>query len=107
MMTVITQVFGVRGERGDLVISPKLVREQFGEGGIAAITLSFAGKEICLTFANPAGKDYGQYRVEKVCLTTAEQMTMPLSVVDGTVILEREKLLRLPERGTKIYIELI
>ena len=107
MMTVITEAFGVRGERGDLVISPKLVREQFGEGGTAAITLPFAGKEICVTFVNPAGKDYGQYQVGAAHLTTAEHTPMPLPVTGGRVVLEREKLLRLPEQGSKIVIELI
>ena len=107
MMTVITQAFGVRGEDGDLVITPKLVQEQFDPKGTAAIVLPFAGKEICVAFANPAGKDCGQYRVEKAYLTTAGQTAVPLSIVDGTVVLEREKLLDLPERGTTINIELI
>ena len=60
-----------------------------------------------MAFANPAGKDCGQYRVEKAYLTTAGQTAVPLSIVDGTVVLEREKLLDLPERGTTINIELI
>ncbi len=108
MMTVITQAFGVRGERGDLVISPKLVREQFNERGTAAITLPFAGKELHVTFANIAGKDYGQYKVEKAYLTVPEHTQMRrLSVKDGKAVLEREAILRLPDRGTKIVIELM
>lgn len=108
MMTVITEAFGVRGERGDLVICPKLVREQFSETGTAAITLPFAGKEICVTFANVAGKDYGQYQAKKAYLTTPEQTQMQrLSVADGKVVLEREELLRLPEQGNKIIVELM
>lgn len=67
----------------------------------------FAGKELCVAFTNPAGRDHGRYRVGNACLTTRERAVMPLSIVDGTVILERERLFGLPERGTRVEIELI
>ena len=33
MLTLITEVFGVKGSFGDLVIEPKLVKEQFDDDG--------------------------------------------------------------------------
>ena len=102
MLTVITQTFGVRGEGGDLVIEPKLVREQFDENGTASLTLPFGGRELQITFINRNGKDFGQYLVEKACLGA-----QALTVVDGRAVLEREKLLELPEQGSEIVIELM
>ena len=87
----------MRGEGGDLTIDPKLVREQFDESGKAAIQFDFAGRNFQVTIANLSGRDFGQYRVEKAYLTTAEQPEISLPIVDGTVVLEREKLLGLPD----------
>ena len=87
MLTVITQVFGVHGEGGDLVITPKLVREQFDERGEAAIDFSFAGKQFHAVIVNPAGKDFGAYRAPRT-------------------VLSREKINSLPESGNTIRVEL-
>ncbi len=87
MMTVITQVFGVHGEGGDLVIEPKLVREQFDENGEAAIDFPFAGKRFRAVIVNPAGKDFGEYRAART-------------------VLRREELNSLPESGNVIRVEL-
>ena len=87
MLTVITQAFGVRGEGGDLVIEPKLVREQFDGNGEAAIDFSFAGKQFRAVIVNPAGKDFGEYRAART-------------------VLSREAISVLPERGNTIRIEL-
>ena len=87
MLTVITQAFGVRGEGGDLVIEPKLVREQFDSNGEAAIDFSFASKRFRAVIVNPAGKDFGEYRAART-------------------VLSREAISALPERGNTIRIEL-
>ena len=87
MLTVITQAFGVRGEGGDLVIEPKLVREQFDSNGEAAIDFSFASKRFRAVIVNQAGKDFGEYRAART-------------------VLSREAISALPERGNTIRIEL-
>ena len=66
MMTMITQVFGVRGKAGDLVLEPKLVKEQFDESGTAKISLTFAGKKFEVIYHNPDMLDYGEYVIESV-----------------------------------------
>ena len=88
MLTVITEMFGVHGEGGDLVITPKLVREQFDERGEAAIDFSFAGKQFHAVIVNPAGKDFGAYRAPRT-------------------VLSREKINSLPESRNTIRVELM
>lgn len=108
MMTVITQAFGVRGERGDLIVEPKLVREQFGPDRAAAIDLPFAGKEFRVAVSNPSGKEFGQYRVGRASLSgPALGQAQNVPIVDGRAVLRREELLRLPERGNVLQIELM
>lgn len=53
MLTMITSVYGVKGELGDLVIAPSLMPEQFDEAGNAALHLEFAGKKFDIFFHNP------------------------------------------------------
>ena len=63
MMTMITQVFGVRGEAGDLILAPRLMAEQFDDQGKASVSLVFAGKKLDVTYENPDRKDSGAYKV--------------------------------------------
>ncbi len=63
LMTVLTEMFGFRGEYGDLVLAPKLVKEQFDETGKAAAYAFFLGKRIELVYSNPQGLEYEDYRI--------------------------------------------
>lgn len=63
MLTVITQVFGVRGEAGDLMIEPKLVVNQFDRQGEASVETVFAGVKIRVSVLNREMLDYGEYKV--------------------------------------------
>ena len=71
MLTVITEMFGVKGSMGDLKVEPKLVKEQFDENGDASINLMFAGKRVEVLIHNKDKKDFGQYNVENADETGA------------------------------------
>ena len=66
LLTLLTEVFGVRGKLGDLVLAPKLVCEQFDGNGRAAVTTLFAGRQLTIVYHNPAQLDFGQYAVKNV-----------------------------------------
>ncbi|MFH1478235.1 MAG: cellobiose phosphorylase [Candidatus Omnitrophota bacterium] len=68
MLTLITQVFGVRGDMGDLVIEPKLVKEQFKSSGTISLETSFLNRRLNITYRNPERLDFGEYRVLKVLI---------------------------------------
>ncbi len=90
MLTTLTQVFGVKGVYGDLSISPNLVVEQFGEGGVASITSNFAGKEITVIYENEGMKDVKEYQIVKVYVNG-----MPYAVDGDCVIVKRADLEKL------------
>lgn len=45
MLTVITEMFGVKGELGDLTIHPSLMPEQFDDKGNASVYLEFGKRK--------------------------------------------------------------
>ena len=108
MMTVMTEAFGVHGENGDLVIAPKLVREQFDGTGAAAIDFSFAGKRFHTAIVNPTGRDFGEYCIGRACLSgLSPSAVRRIPVEDGRAALRRELIRALPEKGKTIMIELM
>ena len=72
LMTMITEVFGVSGKTGDLVLEPKLLAEHFDSNHTASISLVFAGKEITVIYINESGKDYGNYKITKAFSSFSE-----------------------------------
>src|SRR5699024_3258171 len=66
ILTVLTQMFGITGEKGNLKISPKLLAEQFGEEGIAEVNCRFAGRKLNISYINKQHKEIGDYEVESI-----------------------------------------
>lgn len=73
MLTVITQIYGVRGKNGSLLLQPKLVKEQFDNKGKASISLSFNNKKFNIIFVNESHKDYGEYEVKSLYFNGMKQ----------------------------------
>lgn len=72
LLTVLTEMFGVKGSWGDLQLAPKLLGEQFDAQGRASVKTVFQGKKLHITYENPSGKDYGEYRIASVTLNGEE-----------------------------------
>jgi len=102
MLTFITEVFGVKGNFGDLVICPKLVREQFDENGEATLSIHFAEKRFLIKVMNPEKLSYGQYSIKKA--TCDEKMS--LINEKNSVKLERSHIDNLDKSLHTIVVEL-
>ena len=63
LLTVLTEMFGVKGYYGDLCLEPKLMLEQFDEDSQASAQLEFAERQIKVIFNNKDKKDYEDYKV--------------------------------------------
>jgi cellobiose phosphorylase len=68
MLTLVNEVFGVRGVLGDLMLDPKLVAEQFGPENKVRLDISFAERKMAIIYNNQAKLDYGEYRISSVSL---------------------------------------
>ncbi len=102
MLTVITEVFGVHGEIGELVISPKLIKEQFDSEGNAGLWIWFADKKFHIVFKNPGKLTYGDYSIKRaICDGQSE-----LCCDKDKVCLDRELIDSLSDMPHEIEIEL-
>lgn len=70
LLTILTQVFGVKGKDGDLLIEPKLAPEQFKHCSTISITRIFAARIIEISFFNPEKLNYGRYEIIKASLNS-------------------------------------
>ncbi len=68
VLTQLTQAFGVRGAGGDLVIAPKLVKEEFAADGRAQVSCTFAGQLLTVVYENPKKLDAAGYAVKEAAL---------------------------------------
>ena len=68
MYTVITEMFGIKGVLGEMVLEPKLMAEQFDEEGKAGIELLFADRKWSITYINEKKKEFGEYEIDYVIL---------------------------------------
>jgi len=92
VLTLLTQVFGVRGQNGDLLIEPKLCREQFKNTSVISINRSFAGRAFCIKFSNPKRIISDNYKIVRVSLNS---QNLPLTE-NCRVIIPRRRILSLP-----------
>jgi cellobiose phosphorylase len=97
LLTLLTEVFGIKGRLGDLTLEPKLVREQFDADGKAAVLTLFAGRRLNVIYHNTARLAYGEYAIQGIQLN-GEPISFEL---DGnTATLSRDALTALSEEQT-------
>ena len=63
LLTVLQEMYGVKGELGALLIEPKLVLEQFDTNGHAAVNTMFQERKIRVEYNNHEKLDYGEYKI--------------------------------------------
>lgn len=104
VLTELTQVFGVRGQGGDLVLEPKLVVADFGEAMQVAVTCQFAGKIVTVRYENTARLDYGQYCLRSVKLN--KQPIARMIILEETVMIPREIITQVKGSEIVLLVEL-
>ncbi len=71
VLTVVQEVFGVKGKFGALCLEPKLLAEQFDGEGRASIELTWGGRSLKIEYENRERKTCGAYRLGAVYLDGA------------------------------------
>lgn len=102
MMTVINEMFGVKGKLGALCMEPKLLAEQFGEDGCVRLNLWFGHRQWSITYTNPDRREYGSYRIGSVYLD-GKKITM-----EGNIAVSADRIKAMDEtQQHEIVIELV
>jgi cellobiose phosphorylase len=92
VLTLLTEVFGLRGKDGDLLIEPKLCKEQFKNSSTITINRIFSQRKLQVNFLNPKKLDFGKYKIIAASLNAH-----PLSLKDTqSIIIPQRVVLALP-----------
>jgi cellobiose phosphorylase len=68
LLVLLNDVYGVRGGFGDLVLEPKLKREQFDLSYCASVKTVFAGSKLNVIYRNCECLDYGEYSIKSITI---------------------------------------
>ncbi len=103
LLTLVTQVFGVRGRLGDLELAPALLAAQFDQNGDASLLTLFAGQKLEVTYHNPHRLEFGSY-----CISSVEIDHQLIKTYNGeTPVISRTILTALPlnqEHRMDVYL---
>jgi cellobiose phosphorylase len=96
LLTLLSEVYGVKGEFGDLRLEPKLMKDQFGSGNQAAVKTFFADRMLNIVYKNPDQFNYGDYGIETLDI---DGESIPVHHVDGGCLIRRDRIMALPDLG--------
>jgi cellobiose phosphorylase len=104
LLTVLIEVYGIKGSYGDLVLQPKLMPEQFNDAGEASVSTVFADRRIKVTYRNTSKADYKNYEIQNVKVNGNET---EIQIQKNKVILARAVIEALSASETnEILVEL-
>ena len=97
LVTVLTQMFGIRGYYGNLTFRPQLLKEQFDENNQASASLEFAGRSLKIIYKNPEQLEPETYQVHGITING-----VPYKSGTQDSMIEREDIKSLPEHQLNI-----
>ena len=74
LLTLLTEIYGVKGYYGDLVLEPNLSRDVFDEQGEASVSTQFAGRQLQITYSNPERLEFSGYSIHAIKIDGQEIM---------------------------------
>lgn len=105
LLTLRNEVYGVKGLLGDLMLEPKLVKEQFNDENTASIVTVFRDREILIEYRNENRLEYGEYKIGKAILDGKE---LELALGNKNLIIDKDIIDSLDMDLThKLVIELV
>lgn len=66
LMTLITEIYGVKGNKGMLMLEPKLSENYFDSNNNSHISTIFSTYKISVTYHNPNGLSYDNYSIKEL-----------------------------------------
>ncbi len=103
VLTLLTQVFGVKAENGDLLIEPKFSCAQFKDTQVLRIRRNFCARALEVSFFNPQKLGYPRYKIVKAELNSC----LLISPHAPRMLIKRNVILRLaPGKVNKLNIHI-
>ena len=104
LLTLLTEVFGVKGDYGDLSFTPRLMSAEFDDEGSASVSTMFAGRKFHVVYRNPKHKEYGEYQMGTV---TVDGRDVDVKRQGKSVVLTRRDLEALDGDGVHEVVVLL
>ena len=104
ILNMVTEVFGVKGYYGDLVLEPKILLKQFDKNGVAKINTLFADKILEISYVNLNSKEYGEYNIKGIEINGEE--IEPIKK-ESQLIIRRSTLEALGDSKNEIKVTLV
>jgi cellobiose phosphorylase len=95
-LTMLSEVLGIKGRLGDLVLEPKLMPEQFDADGRALVLTLFAGRKLRIAYHNPDGLPWDACTIASIRLNGGQ---MPYEHEGRAAILSRRTIMALAPEG--------
>lgn len=74
LLTALTQMYGVKGEVGDLRLKPYLQKDQFDDKKEASVFTIFADRKLKVTYINQSSLEPNRYTIKKVFIDNKMQL---------------------------------
>lgn len=75
VLTILNRAFGLYGYYGDLLIEPRLDKEQFSSSSNKiSIKRNFAGRRLLVNFINPRKLGYGEYKIISLKINSGDKI---------------------------------
>ena len=87
LITMLNEVYGVKGLLGDLMLEPKLVKAQFDNKYTASVFTVFRDKELNIEYKNEEKLEYGEY---KIVSATLDEESLELELVNKALVINKE-----------------
>lgn len=86
ILTVLTEMFGVKGSYGDMKLDPKLLLSQFDEDNKASISLVFSDRKFKVEYINELHKDFGEYKIQEIFINNETYEFKNSNIIDKKYI---------------------
>jgi cellobiose phosphorylase len=103
LMTMLNEVFGVRGTYGDLLLAPRLQVSHFSNEDVAKVHTNFAGKSLKIIYHNADQLDVGQYQIGEVMVN---KQALHLLEAEQGVVIPRDVITSWPS-PTQVEVSLV
>jgi len=103
LLIIMTEVFGVRGRLGDLVLQPRLIKEQFDKRGEASIDAIFASRKLQIRYHNPLHLAHDQSVITELKI---DGKSVDFELIEGKgALIKRDQIIALaPEQIHSISV---
>ena len=105
LLTMVIEVFGVKGDYGNLKFEPKLMKEQFDSGGKASIEINFANKKLKIIYINSKLRKVDEYSIKSVKVNGEKDKVNYLKS-DNYIIIDKKDIEVMNKNENVVTVEL-